>query len=277
MLLMKYTPLASAFWGIVAVVVVGAFRKSSRLGWREILTALDEGARGSLGVALACALVGFVVGTSSLTSLGLNLSNNIIHLSGGKLFPMLLLSMAACLVLGMGLPTTANYIVCSTIIAPALVKLGALPLAAHLFVFYFGIMADLTPPVCLAAFTGAGIAGADPTRTGFQATAMAAVAYLLPYTFVYTPMILLQDVSLPPLTLIVVASFLGVGGLAAAGQGWLCRRLSFQERLLVSALGVAAFFPALSIKGGAVLGLLGFLALERLWSRRAAVAVERAR
>ena len=269
MLLMKFTPLASAFWGIVAVVGVGSLRESSRLGWREILAALDEGARGSLGVAMACALVGFVVGTSSLTSLGLNLSNNIIYLSGGNLFFMLVLSMVACLVLGMGLPTTANYIVCSTIIAPALVKLGALPLAAHLFVFYFGIMADLTPPVCLAAFTGAGIAGADPTRTGIQASTMALVAFLLPYSFVYTPMILLQNVSLPTLGLLVGASVVGMVGLAAAGQGWMYRTLGGAERLLALALGVGAFFPSLVVKAGAALALGGFLLLERVAARKA--------
>jgi TRAP transporter 4TM/12TM fusion protein len=270
MLLMKFTPLASAFWGIVAVVLVGALRSSSRLGWREILAALDEGARGSLGVAMACALVGFVVGASSLTSLGLNLSNNIIHLSGGNLFFMLVLSMIACLVLGMGLPTTANYIVCSTIIAPALVKLGALPLAAHLFVFYFGIMADLTPPVCLAAFTGAGIAGADPTRTGIQATTMALVAYLLPYSFVYTPMILLQDVAPLPLGILVVASVLGVLGLASAGRGWMFRTLGGVERIVALALGVGAFWPHPVVKIAAALGLVSFLFLERLAARRAA-------
>ena len=270
MLLMKFTPLASAFWGIVTVVLVGALRSSSRLGWREIVAALDEGARGSLGVAMACALVGFVVGTSSLTSLGLNLSNNIIYLSGGNLFFMLVLSMIACLVLGMGLPTTANYIVCSTIIAPALVKLGALPLAAHLFVFYFGIMADLTPPVCLAAFTGAGIAGADPTRTGIQATTMALVAYLLPYTFVYTPAILLQGATLVSLGILVGASVLGMLGLASAGQGWMFRTLGGVERLGALALGVGAFWPHPVVKVGSSLGLAGFLFLERLAARRAA-------
>ena len=175
-LLMKYTPVAAAFFGVVSVVVVSQFRSHTRMGFKSIIEAMEEGARGALGVALACALVGFVVGTSSLTSLGLTISNNIIELSGGKLFPTLVMAMVASLVLGMGLPTTANYIVCSTIVAPALIGMNVLPLAAHMFVFYFGIMADLTPPVCLAAFTGAGIAGAQPGKTGITATKIARVA-----------------------------------------------------------------------------------------------------
>lgn len=168
MLLNRFTPLAAAFWGIISVVAVSLLRKHTRMGIRETLGALEEGARGALGVAIACALVGFIVGTSSLTALGLTISNNIIDISKGLLFPTLLLSMVACLILGMGLPTTANYIVTSTMIAPALIKMGVLPLAAHLFVFYFGIMADLTPPVCLAAFTGAGIAGGTRAQQAFR-------------------------------------------------------------------------------------------------------------
>ena len=155
-LLMKYTPLRAGFIGVISVIIVSSLKKNTRMSFASILKALEEGARGALGVAMACALVGFIVGTSSLTSLGLTISNNVIELAGGNLLLTLIMSMCACIILGMGLPTTANYIVCSTIIAPALVGMSVLPLSAHLFVFYFGIMADITPPVCLAAFTGAG-------------------------------------------------------------------------------------------------------------------------
>ncbi|WP_029165606.1 TRAP transporter permease [Aminiphilus circumscriptus] len=263
MLLQKYTPLAAAYWGIVSVVVVSMFRAHTRLGIREILAALDEGARGALGVAVACALVGFVVGTSSLTSLGLTISNNIIDVAGGRLLPTLMLAMVACLVLGMGLPTTANYIVTSTIIAPALIKLGVLPLSAHLFVFYFGIMADLTPPVCLAAFTGAGIAGADPTRTGLHATRMVIVAYLLPYTFIYTPMIILQQPEPVHLAILVVASLLGVVALAAGGQGWMFRNLGVPSRAVAILAGVAAFLPGTVTKVAVIATLFAFFLVQR--------------
>ena len=258
MLLRRYTPLSAAFWGIITVVLISMLRSHTRMGVREILAALEEGARGALGVALACALVGLVVGTSSLTALGLTISNNIVELAGGKLLPTLIMSMVACLVLGMGLPTTANYIVTSTIIAPALIKMGVLPLAAHMFVFYFGIMADLTPPVCLAAFTGAGIAGGSPAKTGITATSIALVAYLLPYTFIYTPVILLQNVEIFNLALLVGASFMGILGLAMGFQGWCFRSIGIPERVLLSAASFTAFLPNPGFKGFALVFIGGY-------------------
>ncbi len=263
MLLRRYTPLSAAFWGIISVVLVSMLRSHTRMGVKDILKALEEGARGSLGVALACALVGLVVGTSSLTALGLTISNNIVELAGGRLFPTLVMSMVACLVLGMGLPTTANYIVTSTIIAPALIKMQVLPLAAHMFVFYFGIMADLTPPVCLAAFTGAGIAGGNPARTGFNATSIALVAYLLPYTFIYTPSILLQQIEWLPLILLVFSSVLGIVGLAMGLQGWSFVSLGKLERTALVMVSILAFLPFMAVKG-TVAALLGAYFLLRM-------------
>ncbi len=252
MLLQKYTPLSAAFWGIVAVVVVSSVRPHTRMSFRKVLKALEDGARGALGVALACALVGFIVGTSSLTALGLTISNNIVELAGGRLFPTLVMAMVACLVLGMGLPTTANYIVTSTIIAPALIKMDIMPLAAHMFVFYFGIMADLTPPVCLAAFTGAGIAGSDPGRTGLNATRIALVAYVMPYMFIYTPMVLLEQVQAPMLALIVSAGLMGILALAGSLQGWMWKDLSAPSRLFMVIPALAAFLPNPAIKAASL-------------------------
>ena len=263
-LLMKYTPVASAFFGVIAVVVVSQLRKHTRMGLRSIIEAMEEGARGSLGVAMACALVGFVVGTSSLTSLGLTISNNIIELSGGKLLPTLVMAMVASLVLGMGLPTTANYIVCSTIVAPALIGMNVLPLAAHMFVFYFGIMADLTPPVCLAAFTGAGIAGAQPGKTGMTATKIALVAYFIPYSFVYTPMVLLQNPNPLHLAILVGSSLLGIVCLAGSLEGWMYRDLNLAERALVLPLAIATFMPQVMVNlvAGALL-VAGLVVLKK--------------
>jgi len=264
MLLHKFTPLAAAFWGIVSVVLVSMLKSHTRMDSKTILKAMEEGARSALGVALACALVGFIVGTSSLTALGLTISNNIIDIAGGRLFLTLLLGMVACLVLGMGLPTTANYIVTSTMIAPALIKMGVFPLAAHLFVFYFGIMADLTPPVCLAAFTGAGIAGGNPSSTGFQATQIALVAYLIPYTFIYTPAILLEGAEWLPLLVLVVASLCGVIALASALQGWMYRNLGLAARAVFMATGFAAFWPDYRVKSiAAVCIIAAFLVLKK--------------
>lgn len=263
-LLMKYTPLRAGFLGTVSVIAVSSLKENTRMGLGDILKALEEGARGGLGVALACALVGFVVGTSSLTSLGLTISNNIIEISGGSLMLTLIMAMVACLVLGMGLPTTANYIVCSTIIAPALIGMKVLPLSAHLFVFYFGIMADLTPPVCLAAFTGAGIAGASPSKTGFTATKIALASYLLPYAFVYSPMLLLQNVEPLPLMIMVVSALMGVVSLAGALEGWLFRPLRSFERALVALTSLAAIHPGIAISSVAI----ALLAVFMFWFKR---------
>lgn len=263
-LLMKYTPLRAGFLGTISVIAVSSLKKNTRMGLGDILKALEEGARGGLGVALACALVGFVVGTSSLTSLGLTISNNIIEISGGSLMLTLIMAMVACLVLGMGLPTTANYIVCSTIIAPALIGMKVLPLSAHLFVFYFGIMADLTPPVCLAAFTGAGIAGASPSKTGFTATKIALASYLLPYAFVYSPMLLLQNVEPLPLMIMVISALMGVISLAGALEGWLFRPLRSFERALVALTSLAAIHPGIAISSVAI----ALLAVFMFWFKR---------
>ena len=268
MLLRKYTPLAAAFWGILSVLGVAQIRQHTRMGFRSVFKAMEEGARGALGVALACALVGFVVGTSSLTALGLTISNNIIEIAGGRLLLTLVMAMVACLVLGMGLPTTANYIVTSTMIAPALIKMSVLPLAAHLFVFYFGIMADLTPPVCLAAFTGAGIAGGNPSQTGFNATRIAMVAYLIPYTFIYSPMILLENPSMVPLMILVFSAFTGVIGLAAALQGWMFIRLNSMIRLIFLCCSIAAFLPGTAFKIGGTMSMGILFIILKKWSSR---------
>lgn len=263
-LLMKYTPLRAGFIGVVSVIIVSSLRKNTRMSMKDIIGALVDGARGSLGVALACALVGFIVGTSSLTSLGLTISNNIIDISGGHLLPTLVMAMVACLVLGMGLPTTANYIVCSTIIAPALIGMKVLPLAAHLFVFYFGIMADLTPPVCLAAFTGAGIAGANPAKTGVTATRIALASYLLPYCFVCNPMLLLQNVEIVELVVLVVSALMGVVSLAGAFEGWFFRNLKPVERVVFGVIALLSIHHSFWLSIFSIAGLVLLMLFFRM-------------
>lgn len=263
-LLMKYTPLRAGFIGVVSVIIVSSLRKNTRMSMKDIIGALVDGARGSLGVALACALVGFIVGTSSLTSLGLTISNNIIDISGGHLLPTLVMAMVACLVLGMGLPTTANYIVCSTIIAPALIGMKVLPLAAHLFVFYFGIMADLTPPVCLAAFTGAGIAGANPAKTGVTATRIALASYLLPYCFVCNPMLLLQNVEIVELVVLVVSALMGVVSLAGAFEGWFFRNLKPVERVVFGIIALLSIHHSFWLSIFSIAGLVLLMLFFRI-------------
>jgi len=246
------TPVFSAFWGTLSVIAVSSLRKETRMGPARILAALEAGARSALGVAIACAIVGFVIGTSSLTGLGLTISNNLVELAGGNVLLTLVLAMIGSLILGMGLPTTANYIVTSTIVAPALVKLGILPIAAHMFVFYFGIIADITPPVCLAAFTGAGIAGASPAKTGLTATKLAIAAFILPYMFVYSPQLLLQDVTLGGMISILATSVIGIACVAGSTMGYFIINDNLLERILLLASGL------LMIKPGHTTDIIGF-------------------
>ena len=178
-------------------------------GARAGLGALEKGARSALGVAVACALAGVIVGVVTKTGLGLKLASALVNLSQGNLLLTMFFTMITSLILGMGVPTTANYIITSTIAAPALLQLGVIPIAAHLFVFYFGIIADLTPPVALAAYAGAAIARANPFKTGVVATRLAVGAFILPYIFVVAPQLLLVHVTPLGMVLAVVTALSG--------------------------------------------------------------------
>ena len=244
LLIKGFTPVFAAFWGIISVIAVSYVNKETRLTFNKILTALEMGARSALGVAIACAIVGFVIGTSSLTGLGLNISNNLVELAGGNLLYTLIFAMTGCLILGMGLPTTANYIVTSTIIAPALVRMGVLPIAAHFFVFYFGIMADVTPPVCLAAFTGAGIAGANPNQTGMTAVKLSIAAFILPYMFIYSPQLLLQNVNFFEVIGLLITSVIGIIALAGSTMNYLIMDNNILERVMFFVGGIMLINPS---------------------------------
>lgn len=250
-LLLKYSPIKAAFFGIVSIVIVSALKKHTRMSAKTLCEALAEGAQGGLGVAMACAVVGFLIGTSSLTSLGITISNNIINISNGSLLFTLVLAMLSCLLLGMGLPTTANYIVCSTIIAPAVTKMGVAPLAAHMFVYYFGIMADLTPPVCLAAFTGAGIAGGDPTKTGITSVKIVLVAFLLPYAFIYSPDILNIGNTFAVSVTLALSYILGAGVISAGWEEWCFTKINKFWSICLIACGILIYLPFETIHYGA--------------------------
>ncbi len=186
-----YTPTYAALVGLGLSIVAGMITKATRMSPWDIITALQAGARGAVGVAMACATAGIIVGVVTLTGIGLKMANGLVEIAGGNLFFTLFFTMITSLILGMGVPTTANYVITSTIAAPALVMLGVPMLAAHLFVFYFGIVADITPPVALAAYAGAGIAKSNPFWTGVTATKLAIGAFIIPYIFVYNPAMIL--------------------------------------------------------------------------------------
>lgn len=272
MLIMHYTPLKAAFWAIIAICCLSWLGKK-RMTPRDIAETLSQGARAAVSTAIACAVVGFIVGTCSLTALGLSFSNNLLSLTNGSLLVTLLLSMLACLILGMGLPTTANYIVTSTIIAPALMKMGVPGLAAHLFVFYFGIKADITPPVCLATYTAAGIAYANPTKAGIKAFCIALPSFFLPYMFVYTPSIMLQTSVYDALGATALA-LAGICGISAFATGWFGRAIGRAERALALAGGACCFLPQMEFRlaglAGVTLLFLFFLVSTRFTRFRSA-------
>jgi len=177
---------------IVAVVIVSWFRKNTRMGFHRIVRGLEEGATSSIGIAAVCACAGIIVGVVSTTGLGVKFSSVVVALAQGNLFLTLLFTAIICMFLGMGVPTTAAYIIAAAVGVPALLKLGANPLAAHLFVFYFACISAITPPVCGAVYTACGFSGTSVIQTGWTATRLGISAYIVPFLFVYHPVIMLK-------------------------------------------------------------------------------------
>ncbi|SKC41550.1 TRAP transporter permease [Maledivibacter halophilus] len=232
------TPIYAAFFSILFTIAVSAIRKETRMSFKDIIDALENGARTALGVAMSCAVVGLIIGVATLTGFGLKLAGAILFLGKGNLFITLILTMVACIVLGMGLPSIPAYIITATMAAPALARMGIPPLVSHMFVFYFGMLANLTPPVALAAFAGAGIAGGKPAQTGFQAVKLALAGFVVPYIFAYSPELLLIDVTPLNIVIVVITAVIGVVALGAAAEGYLFNELNifFRAIMLVSAL-----------------------------------------
>lgn len=243
LLLAGYTPLKAAFNGILVSFVLSWLNKDTRLTPVRIKEAFEAGARGAIGVACACATVGIIVGMGTLTGVALRIANGIIMLAGGSKILTLFYTMMASLVLGMGLPTTANFIVTGSMAAPALIKIGIEPMAAYMFVFYFGIAADLTPPVALAAYAGAGIAGADPMKTGVNSFKLALAGFLVPYIYVYNPMLLFIDAQPLPMIQATITALLGVFLLAMCTIGYFLTSMPWYLRLVAFAGALGLLIP----------------------------------
>ncbi|MGE7665416.1 TRAP transporter permease [Ureibacillus composti] len=244
----------SALYGIIACIIVGVLNKDVKFGPREIVDALVDGARTALSVVAATACAGIIVGVVVKTGLGLSLANSLVDLAGGRIFLTLFFVMIASLILGMGAPTTANYVITSTIAAPAIVTLlapdvqqAAVPLviilSAHFFVFYFGIIADITPPVALAAFAASGISGGDPIKTGVHSAKLAIAAFIIPYMIVYSPSLLMIDVTFWEVAWVVFTAFMGMIAISAGIIGYWYRPINWIERLIVIAAGLAMVYP----------------------------------
>lgn len=245
----------AALWGIVAAVVFSAIDKETRMNFKDIIDALVDGARTALAVAAATAAAGIIVGVVVKTGLGLSLANGLISASGGNIFLTLFFTMLASIVLGMGSPTTANYVITSTIAAPAIITLlmldmpaGAtvplvVALSAHLFVFYFGIIADITPPVALAAFAAAGVSGGDPIKTGVVAAKLAIAAFIIPYMIIFSPALLMIDTSFGEVIWVVFTAIIGMMSIGAGMIGYWYRKVTWVERIIAIGAGLLLIYP----------------------------------
>jgi len=262
-LAMGYSAIKAVFWSIMLLIVASWLGPPEyRMTPRRIIDSFIDGGITAVEVAAACACSGIIIGVVGITGLGLAFTSFIIGLSHGILFLALVLTMIASIILGMGLPTTAKYIILSTLAAPAIHRMGVPMLAAHLFILYFGVIADVTPPVALAAYAGAGIAGANAMRTGFNAVGLAIAGFIVPFMFAYNQALLFQG-SITDILLSTVTAMLGVIALAAGVQGFYLSRLGTPERILFVATAVALIKPGLmsDVIGIVVLG--GIYLLQR--------------
>lgn len=275
-----FTPFKAAYWGIIGTVLIGIvdvivnylLRHEGQINVRQyivnMIDALADGARGSVSVAMACATAGIVVGVVTLTGLGLKVATLIIALAGGNLLLTLFFTMIASIILGMGLPTTAKYIVLATMAAPALTDLGVPLMAAHLFILYFGVIADVTPPVALAAYAGAGIAGANAMQTGFTALKLALAGFLIPFVFALSPDLLLIETTAVDASFAFISASIGIVALAAAVENYLLTYCKFYERILLFAAALALINPGLYTDAFGVVVLGGILFLQHLRQKK---------
>lgn len=263
LLVSGYTPMRAALWAIALTLICSCLRKSTRITFKDVVRGLIEGSKGVLGVLIACATAGVIIGVVTKTGVGLKLATALLDLAGGNLLPAMFFTMITSLLLGMGVPTTANYVITSTIAAPALVQMGVPVLAGHMFAFYFGIVADVTPPVALAAYAGAGISGADPMKTGVAAAKLAIAAFIVPYIFVLSPELLMIDATPFTITFACTTAIIGMWGVSIAMIGFCQSKLNVLQRLLFFIGGLNMIIP------GAVTDAIGvvILAVAFFWQR----------
>jgi len=233
MLIMGYTAMKAGFYSIIAVIIVCSFQKDTRMGLKEILGALESGAKAVIPIAAACACSGIVVGILTLTGLGLKLSYLLVEIADGSLPILLVLAMLVSIFLGMGITTTAAYLLVAIVVAPVLVKMGIPDLAAHMFVFYYAVISTITPPVALAAYAAAGIAGTDPFKTALTGFRVGIAKFVVPFYIIYRPDFILVDADLFKALMAIVMSIVGIWALAGCSCGFIFRPLNPVERIIL--------------------------------------------
>ena len=254
---------------ILVAIFVSLFNRENRITLAKIWEALAAGGQGMITVAAACGVAGIIAGTITMTGLANMLINGIVALAGSQVIIALFLTMLCCIVLGMGVPTTANYCIMAATCAPILVRMGVPTVAAHFFVFYFGIVADLTPPVALAAYAGAAIAQANPMKTAFTATKLAVAAFIVPYVFALNPAMLFIDTTAGEVILICITSFVGIFAVSAGLEGWFLHHMRWYERLLAAAGGLMLIYPGI-VTDTMGLALVAVVAVLQVISRKKA-------
>lgn len=264
LVVVRYTPTKAAVFAIAAVVLATLARRATWMGPQRLFEACRRGGFAMLEVAMACACAGLTIGVLMLTGLALRLSTIMIDLSGGNVFVLLLLTMGVSLILGMGLPTSAVYVVLATLVVPAMTEMGVDLMAAHMFVFYFGVLANVTPPVAIAAYAGAGLAGADSTKTGLIAFRLALAGFILPFIWVYNPALLLQGDGFS-IAVAILTAVVGILSLAAAVQGYLLgANATWYQRVMLGAGALTLIKPGL-VTDGLGASLIAAAVLTRLW------------
>ena len=234
----------AASFAIVLSIVVSLFDKENRITLPKFFDALEAGGKSTITVATACGVAGIISGSITMTGLANELINGIIAVSNNHLIIALFLTMLCCIVLGMGVPTTANYCIMAATCAPILIRMGVPALAAHFFVFYFGIVADITPPVALAAYAGSAIAKANPMKTAFNASRLAIAVFIVPYVFCFSPALLMINTNAVEVIRIVITSFIGIFGVAAGLEGYLKKEMNPLQRILFVVAGLMLIFPS---------------------------------
>lgn len=264
----------SASVAIVATILVGLFNKDDRITFTKIIDALESGAKGTISVAVACAMAGIVAGCVTSTGLASKMITAIVSVANGHAMIALVLTMLCCIVLGMGVPTTATYCIMAATCAPILVspEIGIPVISAHFFVFYFGIVADITPPVALAAYAGSAIAKSSPMKTAFTATRLAIAGFIVPYICALSPAMLLIDAGPAEVVMIVITSLIGIFGVAAGLSGFIYKKMNPLMRALIVVGGITLLIPGTmtDVIGFVMVG--GVILLQRLGAKKQAAA-----
>lgn len=257
---------------IVAAIVVSIFNKEDRITPKKIFEALAAGGQGMITVAAACGVAGIIAGTITMTGLANMMINGIVQLAGNQVIVALFLTMLCCIVLGMGVPTTANYCIMAATCAPILIRMGVPALAAHFFVFYFGIVADLTPPVALAAYAGAAIAQANPMKTAFTATKLAVGAFIVPYVFALNPAMLFIDTTAGEVILICITSFVGIFAVSSSLEGYFLHHMKWYERIVCVVGGLLLIDPGV-VTDVIGLGMVAVVLVAQILTRKNSIKV----